>query len=62
MTAAARTALVMDRKLATILAADVVDYARLMERDEKGIYERLRAGTRNCSSRRSPAIMGESSN
>jgi TolB-like protein/class 3 adenylate cyclase len=34
----------MDRKLAAILAADVVSYAALMERDEKGTHERLKAG------------------
>jgi adenylate cyclase len=36
----------MDRKLAAILAADVVGYASLMERDEKGTHERLTAGRR----------------
>ena len=34
----------MERKLAAILAADVVGYAALMERDEKGTHERLVAG------------------
>ena len=34
----------MDRKLAAILAADVVGYAALMERDERGTHERLMAG------------------
>ena len=34
----------MDRKLAAILAADVVGYSALMERDEKGTHERLTAG------------------
>src|SRR4051794_25605599 len=34
----------MERKLATILAADVVGYSALMERDEAGTFERLRAG------------------
>jgi class 3 adenylate cyclase/TolB-like protein len=34
----------MDRKLAAILAADVVGYSTLMEQDEQGTYERLRAG------------------
>lgn len=33
----------MERKLAVILAADVVGYSALMERDEKGTYERLSA-------------------
>ena len=35
---------IVDRKLAAILAADVVGYSTLMERDEKGTYERLKAG------------------
>ncbi len=34
----------MDRKLSTILAADVVGYSALMVRDEAGTFERLRAG------------------
>ena len=34
----------MDRKLTTILAADVVSYSALMERDEAGTHERLKAG------------------
>ena len=34
----------MERKLTTILAADVVGYATLMEHDEKGTHERLKAG------------------
>ena len=34
----------MDRKLAAILAADVVGYAKLMEKDERGTFERLKAG------------------
>jgi len=33
----------MERKLAAILAADVVGYSRLMEHDEAGTFERLRA-------------------
>ncbi len=33
----------MDRKLAAILAADVVGYSTLMEEDEQGTFERLRA-------------------
>jgi adenylate cyclase len=32
-----------ERRLATILAADVVGYSRLLEADEKGTHERLRA-------------------
>src|SRR5262252_3806012 len=34
----------MERKLAAILAADVVGYSSLMERDEAGTHERLKAG------------------
>lgn len=34
----------MERKLAAILASDVVGYSALMERDEAGTFERLRAG------------------
>ncbi|MFK0689460.1 adenylate/guanylate cyclase domain-containing protein [Mesorhizobium sp. IMUNJ 23033] len=34
----------MDRKLSAILAADVVGYSALMERDEAGTFEQLRAG------------------
>jgi TolB-like protein/class 3 adenylate cyclase len=34
----------MERKLAAILAADVVGYSALMEVDETGTFERLRAG------------------
>jgi hypothetical protein len=34
----------MDRKLSAILSADVVGYSALMERDEAGTFERLRAG------------------
>src|SRR5262245_8767555 len=34
----------MERKLAAILAADVVGYAALMERDERDTHERLLAG------------------
>ena len=33
----------MERKLAAILAADVVGYSRLMEQDEAGTFERLKA-------------------
>ena len=35
---------IVERKLAAILAADVVGYSALMERDEKGTFERLKAG------------------
>ncbi len=37
----------MDRKLAAILAADVVGYSTLMERDEQGTFERLRSGRKD---------------
>jgi TolB-like protein/class 3 adenylate cyclase len=37
----------VDRKLAAILAADVVGYSTLMERDEQGTFERLRAGRKD---------------
>lgn len=33
----------MERKLAAILAADVAGYSALMEVDEAGTFERLRA-------------------
>src|SRR5215510_3932724 len=33
----------MERRLAAILAADVVGYSRLMEQDEAGTFARLRA-------------------
>src|SRR5215468_3466489 len=36
--------MVMDRKLAAILAADVVGYSTLMEQDEQGTFARLKAG------------------
>ena len=36
----------MDRKLAAILAADVVGYSAMMERDEAGTHERLQSGRR----------------
>ena len=32
----------MERRLAAILAADVVGYSRLMEADEEGTYARLK--------------------
>src|ERR1044071_7064395 len=34
----------MERKLAAILAADVVGYSALMEQDEQGAFQRLKAG------------------
>ena len=49
----------MERKLSTILAADVVGYSALMEKDEAGTYDRLKArrvellepSIRNCRGR-----------
>jgi hypothetical protein len=43
------------RKLAAILAADVVGYSRLMGRDESGTLARLRQHRKNVSSRHSHA-------
>ena len=40
----------VDRRLAAILAADVVGYARLIEHDEAGTLERLKALARLLSS------------
>ena len=37
----------MERKLTTILAADVVGYSALMEADEAGTHERLRASRKD---------------
>ena len=36
----------VERRLAAILAADVVGYSRLMSADEEGTFERLRAHRR----------------
>lgn len=36
----------VERKLAAILAADVAGYSRLMEKDEEGTHERLKAHLR----------------
>jgi class 3 adenylate cyclase len=36
----------VERKLAAILAADVAGYSRLMEADEEGTHERLKAHLR----------------
>ena len=38
----------MERKLAAILAADVVGYSALMERDEAGTFDRLTAGRKEA--------------
>ena len=37
----------MDRKLAAILAADVVGYSAMMEQDEQGTFERVKAGRKD---------------
>ena len=37
----------VERKLAAILAADVVGYSALMERDERGTFERLKAARKD---------------
>ena len=42
-TASHESSLKMERRLAAIFAADVVGYSRLMELDETGTFERLRA-------------------
>jgi class 3 adenylate cyclase len=34
----------MERKLAVILAADIAGYSALMEADEAGTFDRVRAG------------------
>ena len=41
-----------ERRLAAILAADVVGYSGLVERDEAGTLARLRSCARRWSSRR----------
>src|SRR6476659_128366 len=41
---AAPNGIAMERKLAVILAADVVGYSALMETDELGTFDRVRAG------------------
>ena len=45
----------MERRLAAILAADVVGYSRLMEQDEAGTFERLRQRRRQLVE---PAVEG----
>ncbi|MER9631212.1 hypothetical protein [Mesorhizobium sp. M0296] len=50
----------MDRKLAAILALDVVGYSALMEH-EQGTFERVKPVARNCSNPRSRATMATSS-
>jgi class 3 adenylate cyclase len=49
------------RKLAAILACDVVGYSRLMGKDESGTHARLRAMISEVIVRRSPRTAGGSS-
>ena len=51
----------MERRLTAILAADVVGYSSLMEKDEAGTYARLKAGRQELSSRKSTGITAASS-
>jgi class 3 adenylate cyclase len=45
-----------ERRLAAILAADVVEYSRLMEADEEGTFERLKALRRELLDPKFPNI------
>ena len=45
-----------ERRLAAILAADVVGHRRLMEADEAGTLATLKARRKGCCSRSSPSI------
>ena len=38
----------VERRLAAVLAADMVGYSGLMERDEQGTLERLKAGSQGA--------------
>jgi class 3 adenylate cyclase len=51
----------VERRLAAILAADVVGYSRLMGVDERGTLERLKVIVRNSSSPSSPSTAVASS-
>ena len=51
----------IQRRLAAILAADVVGYSRLMERDEAGTLASLKPAGKMCSNRWSPSIRAASS-
>ena len=51
----------MERRLAAILAADVVGYSRLMEADEAGTLAALKAGAGTCWTHWSPSIRAGSS-
>ena len=49
----------VNRKLAAILAADVVGYSRLMGADEAGTLAALKRTAKPSSTRQSPPIMAE---
>jgi adenylate cyclase len=51
----------VNRKLAAILAADVVGYSRLMDADEEGTLSALKQQGRPFSIQRSPPTMAASS-
>ena len=51
----------VNRKLAAILAADVVGYSRLMGADEAGTLSALKRHRNRFSTRRSPPITAASS-
>jgi len=51
----------VNRKLAAILAADVVGYSRLMGADEEGTLAALNSTGRPCSTPRLPATTAASS-
>jgi len=51
----------VERRLAAILAADVVGYSRLMNIDEVSTLEALKAHRRELVTRRLPLIMAVSS-
>jgi hypothetical protein len=51
----------VERRLAAILAADVVGFVRLMRVDEEGALARLKAHRRELIDRRSPSITAASS-
>ena len=46
----------VQRRLAAILAADVVGYSHLMEQDEAGTLAALKERRKRCWSRSSPSI------
>jgi class 3 adenylate cyclase len=51
----------LKRKLAAILATDVVGYSRLMEQDEAGTFAAVRPAARNCWSHWSASTRDASS-